>query len=104
MKAKKVTLRPSRDFTVRRRHPWIFSGALADEVVDVGPGETVEVVDARGKRLGYGSYRAVAHLRSRWGRIPLDIHILISLHQNYTIKDRLNQSTKPVFLWLFRCA
>ncbi len=56
MTIRKITLRPSRDFTVRRRHPWIFSGALADEVVDVGPGETVEVVDARGKRLGYGSY------------------------------------------------
>ena len=53
---KKIALRQSRDFTVRRRHPWIFSGALADGVVEAEPGETVEVVDARGERLGYGSY------------------------------------------------
>ena len=62
MTIRKITLRPSRDFTVHRRHPWIFSGALADEVVEALPGETVEVVDARGKRLGYGSYSPASQI------------------------------------------
>ena len=65
MTTRKITLRPSRDFTVHRRHPWIFSGALADEVVEAQPGETVEVVDARGKRLGYGSYSPESQIRVR---------------------------------------
>ena len=47
---------PSRDFTVRRHHPWIFSGALKSAPEGAGPGDTVEVVDAHGERLGYGSY------------------------------------------------
>ena len=52
----KAVLKASRDFTVRRHHPWIFSGALKSAPEGAGPGDTVEVVDARGERLGYGSY------------------------------------------------
>ena len=58
-------MRPSRDFTVRRRHPWIFSGALAEAEVEAGQGETVEVVDSHGKRLGYGSYSPESQIRVR---------------------------------------
>ena len=65
MKVGKITLRQSRDFTVRRRHPWIFSGAIADEAVEALSGETVEIVDARGKRLGYGSYWPKSQIRVR---------------------------------------
>lgn len=68
MKKKKITrivLRQSRDFTVRRRHPWIFSGALADSPAEAEPGATVEVVDARGQRLGYGSYSPESQISVR---------------------------------------
>ena len=61
----KATLRRSRDFTVRRRHPWIFSGALANPPEGVEPGGTVEVVDAQGKRLGYGSYSPESQISIR---------------------------------------
>ena len=61
----KIALRPSRDFTVRRRHPWIFSGAIVEESINAESGETVEVVDARGERLGYGSYSPASQIRVR---------------------------------------
>jgi len=64
-KTSKIALRPSRDFTVRRRHPWIFSGALAEAEVEAGQGETVEVVDSHGKRLGYGSFSPESQIRVR---------------------------------------
>ena len=64
-KTSRITLRQSRDFTVRRRHPWIFSGALADSPVEAEPGATVEVVDARGQRLGYGSYSPESQISVR---------------------------------------
>ena len=41
----KVILRPKRDFSIRSRHPWIFSGAIAKMPADAAslrPGETVE--------------------------------------------------------------
>ena len=62
---KKIVLKPSRDFTVRRRHPWIFSGALSDGPAGAESGEAVEVVDARGERLGYGSYSPASQISVR---------------------------------------
>ena len=63
---KKVILRPKRDFSVRKHHPWIFSGALADAAFeDVPPGETVEVCDAKGEALGYGSWSPASQIRVR---------------------------------------
>ena len=64
-KITRILQRKARDFTVRRRHPWIFSGALADSPVEAEPGATVEVVDARGQRLGYGSYSPESQISVR---------------------------------------
>jgi 23S rRNA (cytosine1962-C5)-methyltransferase len=64
-RASSVVLGKSRDFTVRRRHPWIFSGAIDRAPEGVAPGETVEVVAAGGERLGYGSYSPASQIRVR---------------------------------------
>ena len=61
----RVVLRPKRDFSVRRRHPWIFSGAVAEAPEGVAVGETVEVVSADGESLGYGSYSPASQIRVR---------------------------------------
>lgn len=53
----KVILKNGRDISVRRFHPWIFSGAIQkteDAPVD---GAWVEVTDTRGGTLGYGHYQ-----------------------------------------------
>ena len=59
----RIILRPKRDFTVRRHHPWVFSGAVASG--EAGPGETVEVATAGGETLGYGSYSPASQIRVR---------------------------------------
>jgi len=58
-----VTLRPTRDRSVRKRHPWIFSGAIASG--EAGVGETVEVRSSEGETLGYGSYSPASQIRVR---------------------------------------
>ena len=60
---KKVVLRPKRDYSVRRRHPWVFSGAVAEGAAE--PGECVEVVSAGGERLGLGWYSPLSQIRVR---------------------------------------
>ena len=59
----RVVLKPKRDFSVRRRHPWIFSGAVdvrpsasGEAGKSLVPGLTVAVASASGEVLGYGSY------------------------------------------------
>ncbi|MBQ0033117.1 MAG: class I SAM-dependent rRNA methyltransferase [bacterium] len=62
---KRVSLRPKRDFSVRKHHPWIFSGAVDGAVEGVAVGETVEIADADGGLLGYGSYSPASQIRVR---------------------------------------
>lgn len=71
-----ITLRSGRDKSVRRRHPWIFSGAVADVGGSPEPGETVEVRAAGGELLGRAAYSPVSQIRARmWtfdGDTPVD--------------------------------
>ena len=62
---KRVTLKPKRDYSVRQGHPWIFSGAIASVEEPLAAGETVEVADASGARLGTGWYSPASQLRVR---------------------------------------
>jgi 23S rRNA (cytosine1962-C5)-methyltransferase len=59
----KIVLKRKREFSVLRRHPWIFSGAVAEG--EAGSGETVEVVSAQGETLGYGAYSPSSQIRVR---------------------------------------
>lgn len=51
-----VTLRKGREESLRRRHPWIFSGAIASVAGDPGPGDTVEVRTAGGETVALGAF------------------------------------------------
>ena len=59
----RVVLKQGRDWSVRKHHPWIFSGAV--ESGAAGVGETVEVVSAEGETLGYGWYSPASQIRIR---------------------------------------
>ena len=59
----KVVLKPKRDYSLRRRHPWIFSGAVASEAGESG--DLVEVVSAAGEKLGFGWYSPASQIRVR---------------------------------------
>ena len=75
----RVVLKPKRDYTVRRHHPWIFSGAIDERASTgleaTGLGETVEVVSSEGEGLGFGAYSPASQIRVRMlsfdsGRAP----------------------------------
>lgn len=54
---KKITLKPKRDASVRRNHPWVFSGAVAQKSGDLKDGDLVEVYDHRDNYLATGHYQ-----------------------------------------------
>lgn len=68
---KKIVLNKGKEFSLQRRHPWIFSGAIARKDPDIKDGEIVEVFDARGQYLSTGFYSS--------GSIAVRI---ISFHQD----------------------
>jgi 23S rRNA (cytosine1962-C5)-methyltransferase len=61
----KVWLKPGREKSLRRRHPWIFSGAI--ERVEGSPesGASVEIVTAGGDFLGRAAYSPASQIRAR---------------------------------------
>ncbi len=60
-----VTLKPGKDRSLRHRHPWVFSGAIATEPSTVAPGTTVRVVAADGSFLAWGAYSPASQIRVR---------------------------------------
>jgi 23S rRNA (cytosine1962-C5)-methyltransferase len=69
----RLTLKPGREASVLRRHPWVFSGAVYGQEGDGGDG-VAEVADARGRALAHGSYSPASQIVARlWtfdGRRP----------------------------------
>lgn len=52
----KIFLKPGRDASVRRFHPWVFSGAIARSLGQLADGDWVRVCDASGEVLAVGHY------------------------------------------------
>lgn len=70
-----VQLHPGREKSLLRRHPWIFSGAIAVIHGEVANGETVDVLDAQGHLLARGAYSQHSQIRVRIWSWNLDEQI-----------------------------
>ena len=60
-----VWLKEGRQRSVKRLHPWIFSGAIKDIDGDPEPGQTVRIKTVGGKDLGWGAYCPRSQIRIR---------------------------------------
>jgi 23S rRNA (cytosine1962-C5)-methyltransferase len=60
-----IRLRPGKDRAVRRRHPWVFSGAIARVEGNPGPGDIVLVLDADGALVGRACYSPTSQIKAR---------------------------------------
>jgi 23S rRNA (cytosine1962-C5)-methyltransferase len=65
----KLVLKPGREKSLKRRHPWIFSGAVAGVEGDPGSGGTVEVRASDGEFLAMAAFSPQSQIRARvWHR------------------------------------
>ena len=60
-----VILKPGREKPVRQRHPWVFSGAIAQLPSGVADGEIVPVLDAKGRWLAQGYLNRQSQIQVR---------------------------------------
>ena len=90
----RLALKPGREESVLRRHPWIFSGAIASESGDGSDGRA-EVVDAAGRPLARGAYsphsQIVARLWTFDGRTP----DLALFRERFAAARRLRKDVLP---------
>jgi 23S rRNA (cytosine1962-C5)-methyltransferase len=61
----KVWLKPGREKSLRRRHPWVFSGAIDRVDGKADAGATVELVGSSGEPLARAAYSPASQIRAR---------------------------------------
>lgn len=54
---KKLILKPKKEESLKRFHPWVFSGAIEKKPDNLTEGEIVRVISAEGEFLGTGHYQ-----------------------------------------------
>jgi 23S rRNA (cytosine1962-C5)-methyltransferase len=68
-----LLLKPGREKSLLRRHPWIFSGAIQRVDGQPGLGETVDLLSAGGDFLARGAYSPHSNIRARlWTLDPAE--------------------------------
>jgi len=68
-----VVLLPGKDRSLRRRHPWVFAGAVGSVRGTPAPGSTVRVVAADGSFLAWGAYSPASQIVVRvWSFVETD--------------------------------
>ncbi len=60
---KSIRLRPGKERSLQRRHPWVYEGSIAGGRADLG--ETVRVEDADGRFLAWAAYSPQSVIRVR---------------------------------------
>ena len=71
----KLILKPGREKSLKRRHPWIFSGAVAKLEGAAQAGDTIEVRSHAGELLALAAYSPHSQIRARtwsWGVCDID--------------------------------
>ena len=61
----RLVLKPGREKSLRHRHPWIFSGAIARVEGDPASGDTIAVVASDGAFLAWAAFSAESQIRAR---------------------------------------
>ena len=71
-----LILKPGREKSLKRHHPWVFAGAIARVEGDPESGETVELRSAEGAFLAVAAYSPQSQIRARvWAWEERDIDI-----------------------------
>ncbi|GAB4484299.1 MAG: class I SAM-dependent methyltransferase [Anaerolineales bacterium] len=60
-----LILKPGREKSLLRRHPWIFSGAVDKVTGNPQPGQTIEVRDAQSNWLARAAWSPASQIRAR---------------------------------------
>ena len=60
-----LRLKPGREKSLLRRHPWLYSGAISSLAGSPDEGETVAIQDSNGNFLAWGAYSPHSQIRAR---------------------------------------
>ncbi|MFK8160940.1 MAG: class I SAM-dependent rRNA methyltransferase, partial [Lewinella sp.] len=97
---KKLTLLKGKDGAIRRRNPWVFSGAIKSEEDGVKDGDLVAVDAINGDRLGFGHYQSggirVRLLHFGEDELPVEDLLREKLHAALDLRQQLGLVDDPL--------
>jgi 23S rRNA (cytosine1962-C5)-methyltransferase len=70
-----LVLKPAREKSLKRKHPWVFAGAIARVEGNPASGDTVELRSAEGEFLAVAAYSPESQIRARvwaWNACDID--------------------------------
>jgi len=74
-----LQLKPGRERSLQRLHPWVFSGAIARAINTPQPGTIVDVLNAGGERVARGYYNPKSSITVRimaWGKTDVTLDFI----------------------------
>jgi 23S rRNA (cytosine1962-C5)-methyltransferase len=80
----KIILKPGKEQSVKRYHPWIFSGALRSSCKDIKEGDVVDIYSSANEYLATGHYQvgSIAIRILSFKQVSIDIDFWIKTIQN----------------------
>jgi 23S rRNA (cytosine1962-C5)-methyltransferase len=97
---KKLTLLKAKDGAIRRRNPWVFSGAIKSEEDGIEDGDLVAVDAINGDRLGFGHYQSggirVRLLSFGEDELPLEDLLREKLYAAFDLRKQLGLVDDPL--------
>jgi 23S rRNA (cytosine1962-C5)-methyltransferase len=97
-----VYLKKDRDKSLKRMHPWIFSGAIDRTDSNISNGETVNVVTSSGQVVGKGAYSPNSQIRVRMWTFDPQEEIISQFFREkisaaYELRQQLNNSNSDAY-------
>lgn len=93
-----IRLKRGKEESLKRYHPWIFSGAIASMSGQPAEGEIVEVTDSEGRYLATGHYQigSITVRALSFERRPIDCDFWYSrLHEAWLMRRAIGVSGRP---------
>ncbi len=97
-----IVLKPGKDQSPRRRHPWVFSGAIAKLKGEAKEGDAVRVEAANGELLGTGHFSPGGSIAVRLfdfgpaAQLPSPAFWEMRLRNAYQLRQRLGLADQPL--------
>jgi 23S rRNA (cytosine1962-C5)-methyltransferase len=92
----RLHLRPGRERTVLRRHPWIFAGSVDHLEGRARPGDTVDVVAADGKVVARAAWSPESQIRARVWSLDAEAAIDHAFFKRKVAESVARRETHPM--------
>jgi 23S rRNA (cytosine1962-C5)-methyltransferase len=103
-----ILLKQNRDKSIKRKHPWIFSGAVQKIYGDPSLGETVKIISAEGEELGFAAYSSISSISARMWNFNTEqkinsefffgkMRVAINLRNELNLINPLNNACRLIY-------